>query len=64
MKVFKLFKKISNSFMKLNTWSKVALIIGIILVLLILANIYVKKKEGCPHRPKRERALAIDTRTT
>jgi len=52
MNLIRICKKISNPFTKLNTWTKVALIMGIILVLLMLANMHIKRKEGFIQREK------------
>ena len=46
MKLMTFLKKISNPFMKLDKWTKAALIFGIVLILLMLANMHIKQKEG------------------
>tara|TARA_B100001123_G_scaffold447955_1_gene607227 strand:+ start:1025 stop:1966 length:942 start_codon:yes stop_codon:yes gene_type:complete len=51
-KIIKFFKRTSKQLIKLNTWTKVALIIGIILIILMIANIHTQKKEGFTQKEK------------
>ena len=51
-KVINFFKKLYRTFMKLNIWSKTALFLAIILVILILINKHVPRIEGFTQREK------------
>ncbi|MBN20757.1 MAG: hypothetical protein CL678_05650 [Bdellovibrionaceae bacterium] len=50
--VLKLLKKTSKKFIKLNCWTKIALIMGVILVILMIANHHKQKKEGFAQQKK------------
>lgn len=51
-KVFNFFKRLYKHFMKLNSWTKLALFLTIILVILILINKHVPRIEGFTQREK------------
>lgn len=51
-KVINFFKKLYRTFMKLNIWSKTALFLAVILVILILINKHVPRIEGFTQREK------------
>jgi len=50
--ILKCLKKISNPFIKLNLWTKTALILGIVLIILIVANKHLSHKEGFVQRER------------
>ena len=51
-KFIKLLKNTSKTFIKLNCWTKTALVMGIILIILIIANHNHPKKEGFTQQKK------------
>ena len=51
-KVINFFKRLYRNFMKTNNWTKLALILAVILVILILINKHVPKIEGFTQREK------------
>ena len=51
-KFFKLLKRTSKQLLKLNTWTKMALFMGSILIILIIANFHTIKIESFTHKQK------------
>ena len=50
--ILKYFKNVNKAFMKLNCWTKTALTMGILLVLLLIVNKHLPKREGFTQRER------------
>ena len=51
-KVIKFFKQISRIFMKLNIWTKISIVLGVVLIILMIVNKSACYKEGFIQREK------------
>lgn len=51
-KVIRFFKQIKNIFTKQKMWTKVAIVLGIVLIILMFVNKHIERKEGFTQREK------------